>query len=407
MIVGSTEYLNVKYEYISTAPELRQFCDAIAAAPCIAYDTEFISEDRYRPELCLVQVAADDQLAIIDPLAIDHMEVFWNRVAADGHVTVVHAGREEFLFCYRSVGRGPSGWFDTQIASGLASSDYPASYATLVQRWLKRSLRKGETRTNWRHRPLNSRQLEYALLDVTYLEPLYRRIKDRLDALQRGAWLAAELATWQHDLQQEQAAKRWRRVSGQASMNRRQLAILRELWKWRDAESHARNIPSRRLLRDDLMVELARRESADPNQIRTIRGMDWRRLRGYIPAISECIAAAIALPDEQCPGRPCHRDRPAFNVLGQFLATAVNSIARAAHVAPTMVGTVQDVRDLIAAHLGYKTESPPRLARGWRHEIVGQFIDQLLDGRMSIRITDPRSEQPLSFEPVPDPHDAD
>lgn len=394
--------LNVNYEYITDDLALRQFCTAIADAPCIAYDTEFISEDRYRPELCLVQVAAGEHLAILDPLALEQMDVFWTQVASGGHVTVVHAGREEFLFCHAAVGRGPSRWFDTQIASGLVSSDYPSSYATLVQRWLNRSLRKGETRTNWRHRPLNERQLEYALLDVKYLEPLYHRIQARLGELQREPWLVDELEAWRQQLQHEQAGKRWRRVSGQASMSRRQLAILRELWKWRDAESRLSNIPSRRLLRDDLMVELARRESGDPKQIRTVRGMDWRRLKAHIPAIADCITEALALPDDQCPGRPRHHDRPAFNVLGQFLATAVNSIARKAQIAPSMVGTVQDVRDMIAFHLGYTTAQPPRLTQGWRHEVVGQVINQLLDGNLSIRITDPKSEQPLSFESVTD-----
>ncbi len=387
----------MNYEHITDQEALRDFCSTIATAPCIVYDTEFISEDRYRPELCLVQVAAGDELAIIDPLALDSLDEFWQLLASGDHITVVHAGREEYLFCYAAIGRGPANWFDTQIAAGLVSTEYPASYANLVYRWLKRSLRKGETRTNWRHRPLNERQLEYALQDVMYLEPLYRKIQQRLDELGRTDWLATELKAWRQQLEREQATKRWRRVSGQSGMTRRQLAILRELWKWRDAESRRRNIPSRRLLRDDLMVELARRGSADPKQIRTIRGMDWRRLRTYIPEIADCIAFALALPEDQCPGRPRHYDRPAFNVLGQFLATAVGSIARAAQVAPTMVGTVQDVRDLIAFHLGQQTD-PPRLAQGWRHEVVGHVIDQLLDGRMSIRITDPHSEQPLSFE---------
>lgn len=390
----------MKYEYLTDESGLRQFCDAMDNASCIAFDTEFISEDRYRPELCLLQVAVDDQLAIVDPLEIGDISVFWQRLMVDDHVTVVHAGREEYLFCLAAVGAAPANWFDTQLAAGFVSSDYPASYASLVQRWLSKSVRKGETRTNWRRRPLNSRQLNYALTDVVHLKPLYQKLRQRLENLNRAQWLREELAVWQSQLQNEQTTKRWRRVSGHGNMNRRQLAILRELWKWRDAESRRRDVPSRRLLRDDLMVELARRETADQEQIRTVRGMDWRRLRKYLPDIAECIGGALDLPEEQWPGRPRRSERPAFNVLAQFLATALNGVARGADLAPTLVGTVQDIRDLIAHHLGLEVADTPRLAVGWRHEIAGQIVTQLLDGQLSIRVADPKSDQPMVFDPV-------
>jgi ribonuclease D len=290
--------------------------------------------------------------------------------------------------------------FDIQIAAGLIGLDYPAAYGTLLQKLLGESLGKGETRTNWRRRPLHKRQLDYALQDVVYLEPLHDRIVAKLDEMGRRGWLEDELVAWQDQQEQEESTERWRRVSGISGLSRRQLAILHELWRWRDTQARSRDIPSRQVLRDDLMLELARRASDDEQQIRAVRGMDWRKLQRSIPEIAESITRGLNLPDENCPNAGPKTPRPQYSLLGQFLATAVNSMARSAHVAPGLIGSVQDVRDLIAHHLGHGGQDVPALAQGWRSEVVGQVVDRLLDGDLAIRITDPHSNQPLSFEPI-------
>ncbi|MHB8866172.1 MAG: ribonuclease D, partial [Pirellulaceae bacterium] len=309
----------MKYDYLSTDQAVDDFCRQMADAPLIAFDTEFVSEDRYYPELCLVQVAAQGQLAIIDPLAVTNLDPFWQLVASGGHTTVVHAGREEFRFCRRASGARPANLFDIQIASGLIGLDYPAAYGTLLQKLLGESLGKGETRTNWRRRPLSKRQLEYALQDVIYLEPLYDRIGAQLDAMGRRHWLEDELVAWQDQMEQEETTERWRRVSGISGLSRRQLAILHELWRWRDTQARSRDIPPRQVLRDDLMLELARRASDDEQRIRAVRGMDWRKLQRSIPEIAACIAQGLNLPEEHCPYSGPKTPRPQFSLLGQFL----------------------------------------------------------------------------------------
>jgi ribonuclease D len=324
---------------------------------------------------------------------------FWQLTATAGRTSIVHAGREEFRFCRRAIGARPADLFDTQIAGGLVGSEYPAAYGTLLQKFLGQSLGKGETRTNWRRRPLTKRQLEYALQDVLYLEPLYHCLSERLQQMGRRTWLSEELSAWQLQLEHEETTERWRRVSGISGLSRRQLAILYELWRWRDRQARARDIPARRVLRDDLMLELSRRASADEQRIRAVRGMDWRKLQRSVPEIAACIAAGLNVPDDECPNSGPKTTRPQYNLLGQFLSTAVSSMARAANVAPGLVGSVQDVRDLIAYHLGYRDQDTPALAQGWRSEVVGQVVDRLLDGALAIRITNPSSDQPLSFEP--------
>ncbi len=184
-------------------------------------------------------------------------------------------------------------------------------------------------------------------------------------------------------------------------MSRRSLAVVRELWTWRDAEAQRRDMPSRRILRDDLLLELAKRQTADMKRIRVVRGMEWGNVQKHLPAIGQQIEKAMAIPDAKLPHLEKRVNRPQLNLLGQFLSTALGSICRSASVAASLAGTAQDVRDLIAYRLnlgGFDDGEVPSLARGWRAEVVGQVIDHLLAGDLSIRITDPLHDEPLAFE---------
>jgi ribonuclease D len=398
----------VQYENITTERELIDFCEVASSAKSIAFDTEFVSEDSYRPDLCLIQVAAGPRLAVIDTKVVTDVTPFWRMLSADGHQTVVHAGREEFRFCRGAIGQRPRNLFDVQIAAGLIGLEYPAAYNTLISKLLGKTLQKGETRTDWRRRPLSQRQLEYALQDVVYLEPLRDILESRLEKLGRRTWLDAEMASWQDQLEAAESDQRWRRVSGISGMTPRSLAIIRELWRWREIEAESRDRPAKRVLRDDLIVELAKRQTADIKRIRAVRGLERGDLQRHLPKLARCIERALSLPDSQCPRIIRGGGGPQLNLLGQFLTTALGCICRAATVAPSLVGTGQDVRDLIAYRLGLNDVSQtelPALAQGWRAEVVGHSIDELLAGQLSIRITDPLSEQPLAFEPSQDGKD--
>jgi ribonuclease D len=392
--------LIVQYEFIASQRELLDFCDAAANAAMIAFDTEFVSEDSYRPELCLVQVAADDRLAVIDPYPLEDLAPFWQLLARPGHITVVHAGREELRFCLHCVGQAPYNLFDVQIGAALIGLEYPAAYSTLVAKLLGKTLPKGETRTDWRRRPLSQRQLEYAVHDVYYLERLSELLLARLDELGRQSWLADEMLAWQNQVQQFEQGERWTRTAGIAGLSRRSLAIVRMLWQWRDEEARRRNQPSKRILRDDLIVELAKRQTADSRRIRAVRGMERGDIQKQLPRIAAAVEQALALPDEELPVMDRRPARAQLNVLGQFLSTALGSICRSANVAPSIVGTAQDVRDLIAFHLGLADpqDGVPLLAGGWRKQVVGRVIEDLLSGQLTISISDPLAEEPLAFE---------
>lgn len=391
----------MRYEYITSQQHLRDFCQVIADAEIIAFDTEFVSEDTYLPELCLVQIAADGHLAIVDPLEFSDLSPFWELLTRPGKETLVHAGREEFRFCLRALGRRPTNWFDVQLAAGMIGLEYPASYGTLVQKLLGKSLSKDETRTDWRRRPLSTRQIEYGLQDVVDLQSIRSVLYSRLAELGRLEWVRSELTDWQDDLERSEAGEKWRRVGGLSGMSPRALAIVRELWTWRDGEAERRNIPTRRILRDDLLLELAKRQTSDPKRMRAVRGMERGEVLRHLPKIGACVDRALAMGDDELPKTERRSSRPQLNLLGQFLSTALGSICRSAQVAPNLAGTAQDVRDLVAYRLdlgGFAPGEKPLLATGWRAEVVGSVIDDLLKGNLAIRIADPLDHEPLVFE---------
>jgi len=304
-------------------------------------------------------------------------------------------------FCLDSAGKQPSRLVDIQVAAGLVGFEYPAGYGSLIMKLLGRNSPKGETRTDWRKRPLSDKQIVYAVDDARYLLPLRDAIEERLIRLKRGPWLTDEMTAWQASVAESMRGERWRKVAGSAGQAPRTLAIVRELWRWRDAEAARRDKPSRQVFRDDLIVELAKRRSSDPKQISAVRGFERRDFQRVVPELSEAIARALALPDQECPTVVRRETNPQLNMVAQFLSSALTSVCRAREVAPSLVGTAEDVRDFVAARLERrKDQEPPALAQGWRAEVIGQLLDDLLAGKSSIRIQDPTSDHPLAFDPV-------
>jgi ribonuclease D len=388
------------FDLVTTDSQFRELVDRLAGHPHIAFDTEFVSEHTYRSQLCLIQVAAPGMLAVIDTLKVRELDPFWRLLTDPGRTTIVHAGREEMGFILQAIRARPASLFDVQVAAGLVDHDYPAGYASIVRRFLNLPTNKGETRTDWRQRPLSPAQLEYAIDDVRHLEKLWRKLQGKLESTGRTAWMQSEMAVWQDDVEESFVRKRWRRVSGLNGLSRRELAIARELWHWRDSVAESRDMPPKRVLRDDLLVELCKRKSADERQISAIRGMQRSDLRHIIRGISDAITRGLEVPEEECPGGERHRaPPPQLAVLGQFLATAVAGVCRQMQIAPSLVGTAADMRDLLAHKLGYfDGDREPLLASGWRAEMVGSLVDDLLAGRASLRIGDLKSPDPLVID---------
>lgn len=390
---------NELFKYITTDDELADFCQTATGVPWIGFDTEFVSENRFQPELCLVQVSLGDKYFLIDALSISDLTPFWSLLVEGDHVTVAHAAREEFLFCLRACQRRPKRFFDVQLAAGMAGLEYPASYGNLVSRLLGTSINKGETRTDWRRRPLTDSQLAYALSDVVHLKPLYESLSSHLENLDRLDCFWLEMKSTHDDLERTEKEPQWHRVSGISNLNRKALAIVRELWLIRNEVAREKNRSPKRVLPDDLVVELAKRGNSDIKKLKAIRGIESRVSKSMFSLISEAVERANQLSEEELPKRIPRSQNTNLGLLGQFLNTAISVVCREKKIAPAIVGKASDIRKLAAWRLGMiKLDSPPSLASGWRSELVGDVIDQVLDGTIAIRVSNPKSEMPLDFE---------
>jgi ribonuclease D len=388
----------LKFETITTAAGLDELCRRLATKSKIAFDTEFVSEDRYRPQLCLIQVAAEEIIAVIDPLAVAQTEPFWDLLATPGRTVIAHAAREEVRFCYHYSGKPIAGLFDTQLAAGFVGMEYPSSLSNLVSRLLNVKITKGETRTNWRTRPLSDAQLRYAVRDVTELEAMFEILSNAVRDAGRWEWLAEESEWFQQQIHDSENRENWQRVSGASGLPARQLEIVRQLWRWRDRRARQLDQPARRILRDDLIVEVARAGSADPKVIRSIRGMEFRNFHDHYDDLASAVQAALGTPDHELPRRSRGRHTTTSPMLAQFLNTSIACVCRQHSIAPMIVGNTDDVRDLIAYELeGEQRDELPALLQGWRGKIVGEPFRELIQGKLAIKIADPHENQPLEF----------
>ncbi|MEM9659846.1 MAG: HRDC domain-containing protein, partial [Planctomycetota bacterium] len=277
---------------IGRQEDLAELLEDLQDAGQIGVDTEFVSEDTFHPELCLIQIATRDKMAVVDPQLVD-VRPFWRLLADHDETVIFHAGREELNFMLRAVGAAPQRLFDVQIGAGFCGNEYPAAYNSVVSRLLGHKPLKGEQRTDWRRRPLSDSQIRYALEDVRYLLPLYDRLSSLLQERGRLSWFHEEMSAWRASVLSAQDRKDWRRVSGIGKINAQGLAVVRELWQWRQQQAERLNQPVKRILRDDLIVELAKRRTDRPDQILAIRGLQRNDLKRKAHELAACVRRGL------------------------------------------------------------------------------------------------------------------
>ncbi|MBM4070761.1 MAG: ribonuclease D [Planctomycetes bacterium] len=386
---------------VTTAAELAVCCTHLAGCPRIGLDIEFVGEDHYHPQLCLVQVATPEQLYVIDPFSVGPLEDFWKLLVSPGHQVIVHAGREEVRLCRRASGQAPDKLFDLQIAAGLVGLGYPLGHGPLVGQLLGVHLSKVETLTEWRHRPLTSSQIRYALDDVRYLLDLEAQLSQRLTSLKRQAWAEEEFTRFIADVSIDGPAlenAKWRKLKGIGSLDRRRLAIVRELFAWRDEEAARLNRPPRTVVRDDLLIEIARRNPTKDRDLHVVRGLAKRHARDLVAAVER----ARALPLEQCP-RPAERDRDPSQValVVSVLNAVLQDFAVRRQLSASVVATSSDVKELVRTHMvGTELPEDSIWRRGWRAEFVLPELRDILEGKRAIRIGDLACDAPFAFVPV-------
>ncbi|MDB5311942.1 MAG: rnd [Gemmataceae bacterium] len=381
--------------------ELGTCLDHLAQMPVIAFDTEFVGEDAYRPELCLVQVATAEKLFVIDPFSCGPLDRFWEILTDPAKTVVVHAGREDLRICFFAVGKPPANVFDVQLAAGLVGYSYPIGYAGLVQDLLGYRMSKGETLTDWRRRPLLPAQLRYAFDDVRFLLAAWKKLTDRLRRNGRLGWADEEFAGFvRKAVADETTTERWRKVKGLGGLDRRGLAIVREVFGWREEFARRVNRPPRMLLRDDLIAEIARRAPKTLDDLQSLRGLP----RGEPEAILDAVRRAKALPPDDFPELEARDNDPAHVLLlGSLLGVVLADMCSRKKLAANLVASGQDLKGVVrAAAVGQQLPDLP-LTRGWRAEAILPELLAVLDGTHAVRVVKPSSTAPLAYLPISQP----
>lgn len=383
-----------KTEFIDRPEALVEFVTAIRDADWLAVDTEFLREDTYWPILCLIQVAAGDRLACIDPLALspEDLAPFRELMLDPSRIKVFHAARQDLEVFHHSWGALPAPVFDTQVAASMLGHGDQIGYANLVRTVCGVDLAKGHTRTDWRTRPLSAEAVEYAADDVRYLGPVYQRLLEDLERTGRRAWLEEEFdALCDESLYRPDPDNAWRRVKGYRKLRPKQLAILSGLAEWREQEAVARNRPRRWIMKDEAMVDLARRQPGSVEEMADMRDIP--------PAVRQkhgdtIVGILRACQDREPPELTASPDRltPAQDAQVDALMALLRARCAEHEMSPAQVATRKQLEALV------RGEQDMPLLKGWRAAMAGRDIEKLLAGRLSLRLAEGR----LIVTPAPE-----
>jgi ribonuclease D len=367
--------------YVTDTQELAALVAELRKAPCVAIDTEFMRERTYFARLCLIQLASDDVAAIVDPLVIADLSPLRDLLTDPDVVKVFHAGSQDLEIFYRLFGVATAPVFDSQVAATLAGFPQQVGYGALVKEVMGIALDKGDTYTDWAKRPLSATQVEYALNDVRYLPEIRRRLLAEMQREGRAEWLAADFSRLEDPATYEVLPRElWRRVKRVSSLNRRQLAVAREVTAWRELEAQRRDVPKRWVIGDESIIEIARRAPHTPEELTAIRGVTDKVGRGAMQGLLAAVASGSVVSDEDLPSLEKRR-RPVGDVDGavDLMIALVRLRAREHGVAMPLMASRDDLERLAA---GEKQASP--LLEGWRKKMVGDELMALLDGRMKL-----------------------
>ncbi len=369
--------------YVRDDAELRTLIDSIRGTDVLAVDTEFMREKTYFARLCLIQIGTDEVAAAIDPFAVKDLSPLFELLRDDRCTKVFHAGSQDLEIFYKLMGEVPAPVFDTQIAATLAGLPTQVGYQQLIRSLVGVELDKAHTFTDWARRPLSAEQIEYALDDVRYLTLAYRTLLETLRRGDRVGWLAddfnhmADPATYEV-VPEEQ----FRRVKRASALDRRSLAVLREVAAWREREAQERDLPRRWLVSDESILELARRAPRDRAALSEVRGLNEQVVRRSGEAVLDAVKRGLEVPEDQLP-KIAKRKRVHGDVdeLADLMSALVRLRAKEHDVATTLLAT----RDDLERFAGGEREGNP-LSSGWRHTLVGAELEALLNGELALGV---------------------
>jgi ribonuclease D len=373
--------------YVDGPATLRSICAHLKTVERFGLDTEFVGERTYVPRLELIQVATPSRCALIDCQAVRSLDPFYKLLWDPDIEKVVHAGQQDLELFTNLTGRTPTPVIDMQVASAMAGYGSQVGYAQLVERLLGVAVEKTETLTDWSRRPLTAEQTAYAADDVRHLLPLYEKLHARLTELKRWQWLVEECRRVEQSTRSVPVdpSEAFLRVRGRGSLRAKGLAVLRELARWREEQAKERNKPRSSILRDEALVEIARKAPTSVSALRGLRAVRSRELDRQSEAVVERVVAALESPKEDWP-KPAQSEGPTTSTgVVELLQAVVRLRAEESSMAPSLVATHADLQRLVQRHATGDTSDLP-IMQGWRRAIAGRDLLALLEGRASVAL---------------------
>lgn len=372
---------NAKNVLITTQEDLDAFIRSAQESPVLAIDTEFIPEQTYHPVLCLVQLGTCSQQVAVDPLALPALDGL-DRLLSDPAITkVFHAGAQDVEILLQQLHVLPRPLFDIQIAEAYLGGRIKSGYAELVHKYCGVTLAKSQTMSDWHHRPLSAAQLSYALDDVRYLPQIWQQMQQELETAGRLDWVREDFerlgSPQTYAARPEEAYLRLKNTNG---LSRQQMSIAREVCSWRESVAERRNLPRRLVMADETVTEICRKLPDSAERLRAMRGLSRAAaadISGLLLAIERGRScAAEELPAVQRSKRP----PSAHKAVSDLACVLVRKIAADHSIAPELLGSRSDIQDYLA-----HPESS-RLSHGWRAEVLGGTLDDLLHGRVGLTV---------------------
>ena len=369
---------------ITTTAELEAACLRMARHPFVTVDTEFLRETTFWPILCVVQLATDEEALAIDALSegLD-LQPLLGLMADEDVVKVFHAARQDLEIFWKLSGVLPTPLFDTQVAAMVCGYGDQVSYSELVQSVCRVAVDKSSRFTDWARRPLAEAQITYAIGDVTHLRDVYKALTKRLETTGRQSWLEDEMKSLTSpEIYEQHPERAWERYKTRARKPR-DLAVLMEIAAWRESEAQARDVPRSRVLKDDVLIELA---TAAPRSVEALanlrafpRGMERSRAGGEI---LEAIQRGLARDPKTLPKIERERRNGAnIGATVELLKVLLRQVSDESGVAGKLIATVDDLESIAANDKA----AVPALS-GWRRKLFGERALELKHGRLALTV---------------------
>lgn len=368
-------------DLITTTKELAGACERLARHPYVTVDTEFLRESTYYPQLCVLQMASPDEAVVVDALAdgID-LQPFFDLTANEGVMKVFHAARQDIEIVWHRANLIPHPIFDTQVAAMVLGYGDSISYDQLVQRITGDTLDKSNRFTDWSRRPLSKAQLDYAVSDVTHLRDVYLKLKGDLEQRGRTRWVEEEMdILTSPDTYRMDPENAWQRLRSRVRKPR-ELAVMIEVAAWREQEAKSRDVPRGRVLKDDLVADIAVQAPTSVEQLAGLRSLPKGFERSkWGGEIIDVVKRGLARDFKALPSLERHKPAPNAAATVELLKVLLRMTAERNGVAAKVIATIDDLERIAA-----QDDADVPALKGWRRDMFGEKALALKSGRLAL-----------------------